>query len=283
MELLPGQTKQPQGKAVDTMSTYAILGATGNTGTALIQNLLKSQDAKVHAFCRNKAKLLRLLPETAESKQVRIFEGSFSDLTLLSSCLAGTRAVFLVMSTNDNVPGFRLGQDVAAAVIEALKALSAEQKNGTATTPPPKLILLSSATIDDKLSHGTPWLLRRILLWSASNVYADLRATETILRAQQAWIHTIFIKPGALSVDRQRGHGLSFTDESSPLSYLDLAAAMIEAADDPDGRYDMRNVGVVNINGAAKFPAGTPLCILTGLLRHFFPFLHAHLPSTGPS
>ena len=39
--------------------------------------------------------------------------------------------------------------------------------------------------------------------------------------------------------------------------YLDLAAAMIEAADDGEGRYDGRNVGVVNTGGRARFPTGT--------------------------
>jgi hypothetical protein len=90
------------------------------------------------------------------------------------------------------------------------------------------------------------------------------------------------MKPGALSVDKQRGHALSLTEEGSPLSYLDLAAAMVEAVDDPDGRYDMQNVSVVNTNGRAKFPTGTPMCILMGLISHFFPFLHDYLPSTGP-
>lgn len=65
--------------------------------------------------------------------------------------------------------------------------------------------------------------------------------------------------PHALSVDVQTGHGLSFSDTSSPLSYSDLAAGMIEAAEDGEGRYDMQNVGVVNVNGSARFPRGTLL------------------------
>lgn len=83
-------------------------------------------------------------------------------------------------------------------------------------------------------------------------------------------------------MDRRRGHALSLAEEDSPLSYLDLAAAMVEAADDREGRYDGRDVSVVNTNGKAKFPTGTPLCILMGLLRHVFPFLHPYLPATGP-
>ncbi|KAI9681080.1 MAG: hypothetical protein M1822_007154 [Bathelium mastoideum] len=259
------------------MATYAVLGATGNCGTALIQNLLQRPNAKIHAYCRNRSKLLRLLPEIETNGQVDIFEGSIQDLQLFASCVRGCRAIFLVVSTNANVPGCRLGQDTAAAVIHTLEDL--KQAEGGQI---PKLVLLSSATIDDQLSRKTPYLLRQILLRSASNVYNDLRETEKLLRAEENWLTTIYIKPGALSVDQQRGHALSLTEEESPLSYLDLAAAMLEAVDDQEGRYDMRNVGVINTNGKAKFPAGTPMCILVGLLSHFFPFVHPYLPSTGP-
>lgn len=261
------------------MATYTILGATGNTGISLIQILLRSPDAQVHAYCRNKAKLARLLPEAIENPRVKVFEGDIHNVHLLASCIRGSRAVFLVTSTNDNVPGFRVGQDCATNVLAALRQLSGLEQTKTM----PKLVLLSSATLDDVLSRHTPYLLRRILLWSASNVYNDLRETEVLLRAEESWVKTIFIKPGALSVDIQRGHGLSLSEESSPLSYLDLAAGMIEAADDAENRYDMQNVGVVNINGRAKFPRGTVWCILTGLLRHAFPSLHPYLPSTGPA
>ena len=82
---------------------YAILGATGNCGTALIQHLQQSS-ATIHAYCRNKAKLLTMLPGLAESTQSRIFEGSIHDVRLLTACLRGTRTVFLVVSTNDNIP-----------------------------------------------------------------------------------------------------------------------------------------------------------------------------------
>ena len=147
----------------------------------------------------------------------------------------------------------------------------------------PKLILLSSSTVDTKLSHDVPWLLLKVLQYSASNVYHDLMEAEKFLRAQESWLTTIYIKPGALSFDEQRGHGLSLDEaDHRPLSYLDLAAGMIDAADDGDGRYDFQNVGVVNLKDGAIFPAGTPLCIGTGILRHFFPFMHSYLPTTGP-
>ena len=268
----------------NTMPVYAVLGATGNTGRALIDILLRSPDNQVNAFCRSKTKLARLLPDLVTNPHLHVFEGTINDIASLAAATHSTRAVFLVTSTNDNVPGFKIGQELAANVLLALRENLKVQTLGSATVTTPKLILLSSGTIDPIISRATPYLLHHILLWSASNVYNDLRITEALLRAEEDWVKTVFIKPGALSVDVQRGHGLSFSDTSSPLSYLDLAAGMIEAANDGEGRYDMQNVGVVNVNGRAKFPRGTFLCILTGLVRHFFPGLHTWLPmNTGPA
>jgi putative NADH-flavin reductase len=264
--------------------TYAILGSTGKCGTALIENLLKRPKSRINAYCRNRNKLLRLLPETKGSGRVDIFEGSIQDHELLASCIRDVHAVFLVISTNDNIPNCRMARDTADAVIQVLWGMQdATARGGASTKRMPKIILLSSATIDENLSRNLSRVLHFLLLRSASHVYEDLIEAEALLRAQEDWLTSVFIKPGALSVDVQRGHALSLSDEESPVSYLDLAAAMIEAADEDQGCYDMKNVSVVNTNGKARFPLGTPVCLVIGLLRHYFPFLHPYLPmNMGP-
>ncbi|KAF2648489.1 NAD-dependent epimerase/dehydratase [Lophiostoma macrostomum CBS 122681] len=263
------------------MNTYAVLGSTGNCGTALIEVLLQSPTTKIHAFCRNKQKLLRSAPRVESNEQVEIFEGGIHDISLLAESLRGCHAGFLCISTNDNIPGCRMATDTAIGVIKALESLKEEQ--GEKQFRAPKLVLLSSASLDEQLHKNTPPLVHQLLLRSASYVYKDLVEAERILRAEQDWLSTIFIKPGGLSLDVQRGHALSFTEEKSPLSYLDLAAGMIEAVDDAEGKYDLRNVGVCYTSGEAKFPKGAPICMLMGVLRHYFPFLHPYLPSTGPA
>lgn len=262
------------------MSTYAILGATGNCGTALIDNLLRTDNARINAYCRNKTKLIQKVPAVSESKHVTVYEGSIYDIDLLADCIRDTRAIFHVVTTNDNVPGCHVGLDTAKSIVAAIEKLKVQNQ---LRAPLPTILLLSSGTIDDHLSRHMPWWFRSILRTAASHVYEDLRKTEIYLRAQQDLVSTIFIKPGGLAVDAQRGHELNLDHDESFVSYLDLAAGMIEAADDEDGRYVMKNVSVVNRNGSAKFPSGTPLCIATGLARHFLPFLHEYLPSTGPS
>jgi len=267
---------------ITTMVTYAILGSTGNCGSALIQNLLQSSQNKIHAYCRNKTKLHRLLPQVVDNKQAQIFEGSIYDVELMADCVRGTKAVFLVVTTNDNIPGCRVSQDSAATVIQALQKIKEESGTGIKL---PKLVLLSSATIDDHLARDMPSWFRPIMLAAASHVYTDLRRTEDFLRSHSDWVSTIFMKPAGLSPDISRGHRLTLDEEESFISYLDLSAGMIEAADDEEERYDGRNVCVVNQKRGvgASFPRGTPMCILMGLARHFFPWLHPYLPSTGPA
>ncbi|KAF4772809.1 stcQ [Colletotrichum scovillei] len=267
------------------MPTYAIIGATGNTGTALIEQLSQDPAAHIRAFCRDKNKLLKASPYVLDSKRVEVFEGSIDDVELLAQCIQGARAVFHVVSTNTNVPDCHVGLDTAKGIVGALNMIEAVSWSYDVAQREklPKIVLLSSATIEDHLSKHTPVWLRAILLRSASNVYEDLRQTEAFLRTHGDRITTIFIKPGGLSVDKQRGHRLDMNREESFISYLDLAAAMLEAANDESGQYDMRNVSVVNSGGSAKLPSGTPWCILTGLLRHYFPFAHPYLPTPGPA
>jgi putative NADH-flavin reductase len=263
------------------MATYTVIGATGNCGSAIIEILLQSPDAKVHAYCRNKAKLIGLMPEVLQTARVQIFEGQIDDLELLTKCIHGNRAIFLCATSNNNIPGIRVAQGSAKTVLTALERLRAE--SGPEGVPSlPKIVLLSSATIDPHLNRKMPWWFLPIMLRAASHVYDDLAVAESLLRAQQEWVTSIFIKPGGLAIDKQRGHKLNFDEEESFIAYLDLAAAMVEAVDDPDGRYDMKNVSVVNTGGSAAFPKGTPACILYGLLRHFFPWLHPYLPTSGP-
>ncbi|KAL4968750.1 uncharacterized protein BDV14DRAFT_211329 [Aspergillus stella-maris] len=220
------------------MPTYAVLGATGNTGSALIENLLTNPSNTIHAYCRNKSKLLRAFPHLADNKNVHVFEGSITDLSLIHACVRNTRAVFLTVTTNDNVPGCRLSQESAQTVLDALQKVRTEEPDVAL----PKLVLLSSATIDPHLCRRMPKIFVPIMKTAASNVYADLIRTEKILRANEDWIKTVYIKPGGLSVDVQRGHKLDFDEQESFISYLDLAAAMLEAADDEGGLYEGRNV-----------------------------------------
>ena len=260
------------------MANYAIFGATGNCGSSLIQVLLPSPNTKIHAYCRNKAKLTRMFPKAVESNRVQIFEGQIDNVDLFASCIRGCKAVFLAISMNDNLPGCRVSQDTTITLLSALEKLKAERDPRMKM---PKIVVLSSSSLEPKLCGNIPKWFHWVVVHANSNVYEDLRVQEGMLRAQQDWLSSIFIKPGGLSVDKQRGHKLNLVEQDTFVSYLDLAAGMVEAAEDPDSRYDMKDVSVQNTGGSAKTPPMLPLLAFCGILRHFFPWLHPYLPLLG--
>lgn len=173
----------------------------------------------------------------------------------MKECIRDTKAVFVMVTTNDNVLAWCVSLDSATSVMKALQALQASGHQML-----PRLVLLSSATIDEPLSRDMPSWTRCVLLASASRVYEDLRRTEAMLRLHADWLFVVFVKPA----DAARGHRLILDEEESSLGDMDLVAGMIAAVGDEKGQYRGRNVGVVNKTSrvGAKFPRGTPLCVL---------------------
>lgn len=221
---------------------------------------------------------MRKMPEAMESKRMQVYEGQIDNVDLFTSCIRGCKAVFLAVSMNDNIPGVHVSQDTTITLLSALKKLKAEADNRAKN---PKIVVLSSSSLEEKLCGNLPGWFHWIIVRANSNVYEDLRVQERMLRAEQDWLSSIFIKPGGITVDKQRGHKLDLEVQETFVSYLDLAAAMIEAADEPNNRYDMKDVTVHNTGGSARMSPMLPLLVLVGMLRHFFPWLHPYLPLLG--
>jgi oxidoreductase AflX len=255
------------------MPSYAVLGATGNTGQALIQVLLQSPSNHVHAYCRSASKLLRVCPSVSSNKHVRTFEGSLDDVSLLADCIRGTSAVFLAVAIVDNMPGCTVAMDTARVVVEALKQLRAEESSAKI----PKLIVLSSASLEDSFCGDVPAFVHTVLSTAVSNLYKDLAEAERFLRGEQSWISATFVKPGGLVHDRQGGHEISMVTAKTPLSFLDLAAGMVEVAESDNGQYDMKNVSVLATAKDVVFPWDGIYFAFTGLLYHFMPWTYRYL------
>jgi hypothetical protein len=54
--------------------------------------------------------------EIVHNRQVQVFEGSIYDFEVMANCIRETKAVFMVVTANDNIPGCNLSQDSAASV-----------------------------------------------------------------------------------------------------------------------------------------------------------------------
>ncbi|KAK4609015.1 Oxidoreductase ordB [Fulvia fulva] len=253
------------------MASYAVLGATGNTGQALINILLQSPEKKIHAYCRSKQKLLRLTPQLADNKNVKVSEGSLNDTSIIADCIRGTRAVFLAVAVPDNMPGMTIAQDTARVTVGALQSIRAGNEKAVL----PKVIVLSSAKLDDNLCQNMPHAMKVLVKLATSNQCADLEESQRILTAERHWISSTFMMPGGLVQDAQKGHALSLETEKTPLSYLDLAAGMVEVADSGD-EYHMKNVSVIPTGTGVKFPYESLLEVVKGLLAHYFPWTYRY-------
>ncbi|KAL4898963.1 hypothetical protein BDW74DRAFT_171876 [Aspergillus multicolor] len=254
------------------MPFYAVLGATGNTGRAIVQVLLDrgDQDTRVHAYCRSQEKLFRLCPQAEDSERVSVFEGRLDGDRLIDECLRGTDAVFLVVAVVDNMPGCTVAMQTAEAVVASLRRLRATDPS----TRPPRLVMLSSASLEPSFCDDVPAPVHWVLQTAVSHLYRDLAAAEAFLRAQSDWLSATFVKPGGLVHDVQRGHEVRLDRAQTPLSFLDLAAGMVEVAETSDGRYNMRSVSVVPTSREVKFPWDGVYYALTGLLFHFLPWMY---------
>ncbi|EMC93816.1 hypothetical protein BAUCODRAFT_36270 [Baudoinia panamericana UAMH 10762] len=254
------------------VNTYAILGATGNTGSSIIEVLTKSHDVEIHAFVRSKSKLFGLFPHLENDSRLKVYEGTLSNLDVLQSCIQGTKAAFLAVAVNDPRPGVTIAQDTARAVLAAIGRMRSQDPQAKI----PRLIVLSSASLDDHLCRNMPNWAHQLLLMMAHSIYEDLRRAETILRAEEAnGVRTVFIKPGGLVHDTQKGHELNLDRQQTFLSFLDLAAGMVEAADAEDGKWDMRNVSVVPKTNDTRIEWRVPFFVMMGLWYYFLPWTWA--------
>jgi hypothetical protein len=80
------------------------------------------------------------------------------------------------------------------------------------------------------------------------------------------------VQPGALVEDVQKGQALSLDRCSTFVSYLDLAAGMIEIAE--SGEHNWKGVCVMATSEKVRFEPKAPLQVARGLVWHFAPWLY---------
>lgn len=262
------------------MPDYAILGATGQIGSSIL-SLLKASPStpRINLLVRSKSKLASISPDYISDPNISIYESTISDTTTLSKCLAGTKAAFLAVAVTDNIPGCSIALDTAHAVVDALKMLKDADENFT----PPRLIVLSSASVDPKFWTEVPAFIHSVLYASNSNIYMDLERAEKFLRSQSDWIDATFVMPGGIMHGPQTGHELSTKQQQTFVTFLDVAAAMVEVAEAGKGKWVGQNVSLVLKNGqrartAWWAPAVLPVVLGKGLVIHFAPWMYNWLP-----
>jgi hypothetical protein len=221
------------------MPVYALLGATGSTGSAILRCLIAQppRELNLNVLVRDKSKLLKSFPdiESTTAFEVNIVEGTPSDGTALQECLRDVDVIMACIATNYSTYGMSICYDTAAAIVDALSTF--QKSRGYR---PPTIIQLRSASVNRALSATMPWLARHMAAFCFHHVYEDLRRASTLFCSVSAespgLLHYIFVDPPAI----HDPHGTTPTGyalitngsqkQKPALSYSDLGAAFCEIA-----------------------------------------------------
>ncbi len=251
------------------MPVYAILGATGQTGSEVVNYLLPTEN-KLHIYARSSTRLTSKHPSlsSSSSSKVNIFIGDLSDEKLLAECLEGVDVIFSTVAQNQNEPGCTIARRTAGAIVKALE--SNNNKSGSVSVSVsvskgkkryPAVIFLSSAGIDPRRPGGYFDIL---LHFTLRHVYGDLE--EAIIYLQSIdWLPIIVASPGAL-IHVEEEHQVTLTEDmvdDNVMSYKDLAKGMVMMAED-DEKWVGKRVGMVVNSG--KPIGGNPAALLRYLL-----------------
>lgn len=224
------------------MPKYALLGATGSTGSAIIRHLLAnapSDDLTLNIFVRSKSKLAKAFPDlqgTASFKTV-LFEGIPSDTATLRECLRDVDVVLGCIGTNEPTSGMTLIYDTATSIIEALRQ---HQKQSGSAYKTPTVIQLRSSSLNPYAAM--PWVARNMAWFMLYHIYKDLdRACELYSKTakdEPGLLSYIFVDPPSIhDADGTTPTGYRlFLDvakekQEPAISYADLGAAFCEVAE----------------------------------------------------
>ena len=217
------------------MPTYALLGATGSTGSAILRSLIVQppQDLTVNIFVRSKSKLEKSFPdlESSPAFKANIIEGVPSDATALQQCVKDVDVIFGCIGTNIGTPGMSLIYDTITSVIDALKT---HRKTRGASYKPPAVIQLRSASLNPYYKAKLPYLAQVMAPFCFGYIYADLgRACELLASSPELLRYILIDPPSIHDADgtTPTGYRLILEEKQEPaLSYSDLGAAFCEVA-----------------------------------------------------
>ncbi|KAB8203758.1 Averufin oxidase A [Aspergillus parasiticus] len=232
------------------MVTYALLGATGATGSSILRHLLQKSPDSLHiqVLVRSKVKLLQAFPdlETTRRPQVHVIQGMSTDSDALSECLRNASIVFMCVAQNGSPIGTTLCQDSARAIISVLQQ---QQQSEGASYQPCTIVQLRSASLNPALAAQVPAFVHRIVSFCLFANYADIKqACQYYSEAQkQGTLEYILVDPPTLhdaNGTHPTGYRLISTEpQATALSYADLGAAMCEIAH-RESEFHGRAVGV---------------------------------------
>ncbi|MCJ1400492.1 hypothetical protein MMC11_003698 [Xylographa trunciseda] len=225
------------------MPTYALLGGSGSTGSAILRCLL-SQPPKLltlNIFVRSRSKLYKAFPdlESTTTFKINIIEGGPSDKTAMQECLTDVDVVMGCIGSNSSTPGITLIYDTTTTIIDVLKV---HQKTRGSAYKAPTIIQLRSASLNPIFKAALPWVAQQIAPFCFHYIYTDLDRACNLLASSVAdspgLLKYIFVDPPSIhdaDGTTPTGYKIIVDGKQEPsLSYADLGAAFCEVAERKD-------------------------------------------------
>lgn len=232
------------------MPTYALLGATGATGSAVLRCLLSEPPAnlQLNILVRSKAKLQKAFPQLQEIESISatITEGNATNEVAMAKCLHGADAVFMCVAQNESALGVSLTYDTVSTIIAALKR---RRKTQGSAYKRPSILQLRSASLNPDLSCQVPRVVYNIVSFCLHYNHVDVvRACELYeSAAAKGLLSWIYVDPPTVHDafgTQPTGYKLISTEkQETALSYADLGASFCELARRRD-EFRNRPVGV---------------------------------------
>lgn len=246
------------------MPTYALLGATGATGSAILRCLLLQPppDLELNIFVRSKSKLFDAFPDLERTTVLKtnIIEGVPSDTTAVEACLKDVDVVMACIGTNISTAGISIVHDTTTAIV---KALEAHQKSQGPAYKTPTIIQLRSASLNPVFEAALPWIARNMAAFCFYYIYEDLdRACELFVSSaeqQPQLLDYIFMDPPSIhDADGTTPTGYKLIldgKQETALNYADLGVAFCEVA---ERRTEFSKMGVgITSTGPVNMTLGT--------------------------
>ncbi|OLN97968.1 Averufin oxidase A [Colletotrichum chlorophyti] len=252
--------------------TLAIFGATGRTGSETLKNILAKHINPLYLkiYVRSRSRLLSKFPELKTSRTAEIFEGQITDVEAVKSCLAGADTFICALGDNGNRPGIRVMEDASRTIVTALRQLKAEAGN---SWEKPRLILLSSATWNDRFTAHRPAAVHWMVANAFFYTYTDLRGAHAVFKSEPELMKLLLVQPPAIIEEEASGYTISVETVGLAVSYADLGAAFAELATEP-AYESVDAVGVTSGLSKEGFPRyGREIMtrVVRGLLATFVP------------
>ncbi|KAJ3542013.1 hypothetical protein NM208_g4323 [Fusarium decemcellulare] len=251
----------------------ALFGATGGTGGATLRSMIAEKSLsslELRLFIRSKAKLLRCHPQLASFPNVHTWEGQVTDTNIITACIQNVDTIICALGENRNIPGVHVLQDLSKSITDGLSDL----KNSSGKDwQRPRVILLSSATWNQRLSEHTPAPVHWLVKTAFHYPYVDLLKATAQFEACPDLLSLKLVQPPAIVEDIPTGIEISTDSVRLTVSYADLGAAFANLALRERVFDEINAVGISSHGGDSFGKYGLEILkrIVVGLISGYVP------------